>query len=50
MECHEKYKIFLSEPCLLNDGDECTLHHRIFQKRWWKILNNVLPCIVFENI
>ena len=25
---HEK---FLSEPCLLNDGDKCTLHHKFFE-------------------
>ena len=30
---HEKakYKKFLSEPCLLNDGDKCTLHHQFFE-------------------
>ena len=30
---HEKakYKRFLSEPCLLNEGHECTFHHEFFE-------------------
>ena len=30
---HEKakYKKFLSEPRLLNEGDKCTLHHDFFE-------------------
>ena len=30
---HEKakYKKFLGETCLLNESDECTLHHEFFE-------------------
>ena len=48
---HEKakYKKFLCEPYLLNEGGKCTLHQEFFENVDGS-LKNVLPCIVFGNI